>query len=256
MKITTLGLMAILATATYAQAETIRYTYDTEASYTRVGFYSPEIISGPTNTFAGKYNGTTGHVTGTIDIDNSSGSDVVTGFSLDTVLPFGLPQGHIDTFNTDNFAVDSAVSMSFGDGTSVYDVGYGFQFVKDYLFDTRFGAPYYLFSNTYPSPSYDRNDDTLYPFRMTLTMQRESDGTYSATSLQSTCEERDSRGQLNTSSCNGFYWGDRATWDSGAGRASFSEVIPAAPAVPLPAGGVLLLSGLAALGLRKRLRAA
>ncbi|EAQ05033.1 thymidine kinase [Pseudooceanicola batsensis HTCC2597] len=257
MKLFALCCAAILSCAAAAQATTIRYTYDTEASRSGTQIFSFPFVSGPTNTYAGLYHGVTAHVSGTIDIDNSGASDVVTAFDLETRLPHGLPQGYIDLAGVNNFEVQASLDLAFGDGTAVTVLPNMIHLRKDFGFDTRFGDPYLLFGSSYPSPSYDRTDATLYPFSMNLSLQKQADGSYNVSSLRMTCEERDHRGNVNSSSCNGFYTGNSGTWDSTAGAAASAAIVPATtdpitPAVPLPAGGVLLISGLTALALRKR----
>ncbi|WP_136637080.1 VPLPA-CTERM sorting domain-containing protein [Pseudooceanicola onchidii] len=242
MKLISLAFAALVAGTVAAQANTIRYTYDTEADQTRTAFYPVDITSGP-NT-GNSYYGTTGYVSGTLDIDTSGSADAILGYNLNTRLPHGYPEGSISP-TSGNFVVNANLNLSFGDGSIATVSGATITLTKIFSFDTRFG-PSSLITN------YDPNDDTLYPFEMLLNLVRQTDGSYNVTRLQMTCKPD----YFHGGACNSYSQSNFANWDSTSGAAVsgvlLSENQGQTPAVPLPAGGVLLITGLAALALRKR----
>lgn len=255
----------LLATALLAlgamptAAETIRFTFDTEAdisgtlannSWTQneAGFY-PGIGAIKT--------GLNTAISGYLDIERTGGVDQVIGFAFDVVTPHGVTPG----FGNPDYAVQyfSQAEVSPDNGaTFVLDAVLNIYQVVS--FDPYFGpAPAFG-----PITRYDDSKNEEYPFLQNLQFQQIAGGgpdggaSWAVTRVNFSCYEYPTGGG-GANGCNGYYGGNYGAWYGGTGIASSFGAVPASdpnntPAVPLPAGLPLLLGGLGTLALLRRAR--
>lgn len=259
---TTFTAAAILF-ATGAAAETIRFTFDTEADLSRT-LANNSWSQNEAGSYAGIITTTTGlnaAVTGYIDIERIGGIDSVAGFALNVVTPHGVAPGFgIADYSAQFFSEFTTSSATGGtanlDPNGVLYINQVFQF--DPFYGPKVGGSYS------PTPYYDPNVRAEEPFMQAVQLLRvvgagpNGEASYKVNRVDFSCYEFPNGGG-GASGCNGYYLGNSGTWDNGSGLAATFGPAPSGSgptgAVPLPAGLPLLLAALGGLGLLGRRRA-